>query len=319
MPNVLITGANGFIGKALCRKMLADGWYVRGAIRSMVLKDALPAGVDSIEIGTIDSKTDWRLALDGIDTVVHLAARVHVMDERSTDPIFDYRKIIVDGTKHLAQIAQSKKVRRLVYVSSIKVNGEGRAAPYTEADRPAPVDPYSICKFEAENQLHSIADKTDLKVVILRPPLVYGPEVKANFLRLIKLINRGIPLPLAGVRNHRSMIFLGNLVDALFVCITHPRAVGNTFLVSDGKDISMPELVQIISSSLGKPSRLFPCPPDFLRLLGRVTGKSKTVNRLLDSLMVDSTKICTELDWKPPFSMEEGLAETVRWYQQVLR
>ncbi|MGB5745475.1 MAG: SDR family oxidoreductase [Desulfobacterales bacterium] len=319
LQHVLVTGANGFIGRTLCRRMLAEGWHVRGAIRSLSQKAALPPGIDTVEIGSIGPSTEWDIALEGIDTVVHLAARAHVMGENSVDPNFDYRKINVDGTKHLAQIAQSKRVRRFVFVSSIKVNGEGSADPYTEADQPAPLDPYSISKFEAENELQSMADKTDLEVVILRPPLVYGPEVKANFLRLIKLINRGIPLPLAGVKNHRSMIFIENLVDALFICATHPRAVGNIFLVSDGIDISTPELIQKISSALGKPSRVFALPPGFLRLLGRATGKSGVVSRLCDSLIVDSTKIRTELDWKPPFSMQEGLRETVRWYQQAFR
>jgi nucleoside-diphosphate-sugar epimerase len=249
--------------------------------------------------------------------VVHLAARVHVANASSADSIADYRETNVDGTKHLAQIAGTKGVRRFVYVSSIKVNGESRADPYTEADEPAPIDPYGVSKFEAEQELQSIAGKTGLEVVIVRPPLVYGPEVKANFLRLIKLINRSIPFPFAGVKNHRSMIFLGNLTDALFVCIIHPSAVGNTFLVSDGKDVSTPELIQKISSALGRPARVFALPSGFLSILGRLTGKSEDVNRLLDSLVVDSTKIRTELDWKPPFSMEEGLRETANWYLQA--
>ena len=173
---------------------------------------------------------------------------------------------------------------------------------------------YGISKFEAERELQTIAGKTGLEVVIVRPPLVYGPEVKANFLQLIKLINRGIPFPFAGVKNQRSMIFLGNLVDALLICITHPRAAGNTFLVSDGKNVSTPELIQKISLSLGKPARVFALPPGFLRFLGKLTGKSEAVSRLLDSLIVDSAKIRTELDWKPPFSIEEGLKETANWY-----
>ncbi|MFC1578380.1 UDP-glucose 4-epimerase family protein [Thermodesulfobacteriota bacterium] len=318
MRNVLVTGANGFIGNALCRRMLAEGWHVRGTIRSLSKKAVLPPGMDAFQIGSIGPSTEWETALEGIDTVVHLAARVHVMDGGSADPIIDYRKINVAGTKRLAQIAHSKNVRRFVYVSSIKVNGEGRVDPYTEADQPAPVDPYGISKFEAEKELYSIADQTGLEVVILRPPLVYGPGVKANFLKLIKIVHRGIPLPLARVKNHRSMIFLGNLVDALFVCITHPRAVGKTFLVSDREDVSTPELIQKISFALEKPSRVFALPFGFLRLLARLTGKSETVSRLLDSLTLDSTKIRTELDWKPPFSMEEGLRETANWYLQAI-
>jgi len=294
--------------------MLAEGWHVRGAVRSLSKKAALPSGMDIVEIGSIGPSTEWETALEGIDTVVHLAARVHVMDESTADPITEYRNINVAGTRRFAQIAESKGVRRFVYVSSIKVNGEERADPYTEADQPAPVDPYGISKFEAEKELYSIADQTGLEVVIVRPPLVYGPEVKANFLQLVKLIDRGIPFPFAGVKNQRSMIFLGNLVDALFICITHPRAAGNTFLVSDGKNVSTPELIQKISLSLGKPARVFALPPGFLRFLGRLAGKAETVSRLLDSLIVDSAKIRTELDWKPPFSMEEGLKKTADWY-----
>lgn len=290
---------------------------MRGAIRSFVRNAALPPGVDSVVIGTIDSETDWRLALDGIDVVVHLAARVHVMDVSSADPIIEYRKINVDGTKHLAQIAQSQKVRRLVFVSSIKVNGEGSAIPYREADQPAPVDHYGISKFEAENELNSIAAKTGLELVILRPPLVYGPEVKANFLKLIKLVDRGIPLPLARITNRRSLIFVGNLIDALLNCVVHPKAVGKIFLLSDGEDLSTSELIQKISSALGRPARLFPLPSEFLRFIGRLTGKTKDVSRLLESLSIDSSKICSELNWKPPFSTEEGLKKTADWYLQA--
>lgn len=318
MKNVLVTGANGLIGNALCRRLLAKGWHVRGAIRFPSKKAALPLGVDTVEIGSIGPSTEWEPALEGIDTVVHLAARVHVMKAGTADPIAAYRNINVAGTKHLAHLASSKEVRRFVYVSSINVNGEGRADPYTEADQPAPVDLYGISKFEAEQELQSIADKTGLELVIVRSPLVYGPEVKANFLQLVKLINRGVPLPFAGVRNHRSMIFLENLVDALLICLTHPGAVGNTFLVSDGKDISTPELVQKISSALGKTPRLYPFPPKVLHLLAKALGRSRAASRLLDSCTVDSSKIHTELDWKPPFSMEEGLRETANWYLQTL-
>jgi nucleoside-diphosphate-sugar epimerase len=319
VPNVLVTGATGFIGKALCRRILAEGWNVRGAIRSSTKKAILPQGVDGVEIGTIDSETKWEPALDDIDAVVHLAARAHVMDESSADPIIEYRKINVDGTKHLAQIAESKKVRRFVFVSSIKVNGEGRPDPYTEEDSPSPVGPYAISKFEAEKELHCVAGNTRLEVVILRPPLVYGPEVKANFLKLINIVDRGIPLPLARVKNRRSMIYLKNLVDAIFLCTIHPEAAGKTFLLSDGKDVSTPELIQKISFALGKPSLLFPVPLNVLRLLAKVTGRSKIADRLIDSLIVDTSKIRSQLGWEPPFSVEEGLKETAKWYVQVSR
>jgi len=297
--------------------MLTDGWNVRGAVRSFGKKTILPQGVDGVAIGNIGADSEWEPVLNGIDAVVHLAARVHVMDEGCTDPNSEYRKINVDGTKHLARIADTKNVRRFVYLSSIKVNGDGRSDPYTTEDPPAPVDPYGISKLEAEMVLREIAEETGLEVVILRPPLVYGPGVKANFLQLIKLINLGIPLPLARIKNHRSLIFLDNLVDAVLTCILHPKAAGKTFLLSDGKDVSTAELIQKISSLLGRPSRLFSLSPDLLRFFAKVTGRSNAVNRLLDSLTVDSSKICAELNWKPPFSIEEGLMETANWYLQA--
>jgi len=299
--------------------MLAEGWGVRGAIRPSVKKHLLPHGINAVEIGSIDANTEWETAVCGIDTIVHLAARVHVMDDINSDPITAFRDINVAGTKRLAQIAESKKVRRFVFVSSIKVNGEGRSDPYTTEDYPSPVDPYAISKFEAEKELHRIADNTGLEVVILRPPLVYGPEVKANFLKLIQIVNLGIPLPLARVKNRRSMIYLENLIDAILLCTTHPKAAGETFLISDGKDISTPELIQKMSFALGKPSRLFPASLDILRLLAKMTGRSKTVGRLLDSLIIDTSKIQSELVWEPPFSIEEGLKETAKWYLEAVR
>jgi nucleoside-diphosphate-sugar epimerase len=319
LQHILVTGANGFVGNAFCRRILNEGWKVRGVIRAASSKALLPPEIETVTINSIGPSTEWEAALEDIDTVVHLAARVHIRDDNPVDSIVDYRRINVAGTSRLAQMAVSKKIRRFVYISSIKVNGEGKSTPYTAQDRPAPVDPYGLSKLEAEQELISLADKSGLDLVILRPPLAYGPGVKANFLQLIKLIDRGIPLPLARVANCRSFIFLGNLVDALMACAVHPGAAGKTFLLSDGFDISTPELIQKISSALGKSSRLFPFPPDYLRFLGRIIGKHRTVNRLLDSLIVDMSKIQSELDWNPPFSMEEGLQETVNWYQQALR
>jgi nucleoside-diphosphate-sugar epimerase len=297
--------------------MLAEGWGVHGTIRSSAKKHLLPQGINAIEVGSIDAHTEWETAVCDIDTIVHLAARVHVMDDITSDPITAFRDINVAGTKHLAQIAESKKVRRFVYVSSIKVNGEGGSEPYTEENKPAPIDPYGISKLEAEKVLHDIAGKRALEVVILRPPLVYGPGVKANFLKLIKIIARGTPLPLAKINNYRSMIYLDNLVDAIVTCINHPKAAGKTYLLSDGKDVSTSELIQMISYALGKRTRLFTCPQGLLRFLAQLTGKSRITSRLLDSLILDSSKIRTELDWSPPYSMEEGLAETTRWYLQT--
>jgi nucleoside-diphosphate-sugar epimerase len=314
LHNVLITGADGFIGSALCRRMLDEGWGVYGAIRSSAQKHLLPRGINVLEVGSIDAYTEWEPVICGIDIIVHLAARVHVIDDHASDPLTTYREINVAATKRLAQIAESKKVRRFVFVSSIKVNGEGGSDPYTEKNQPAPVDPYGVSKLEAENVLHDIAGKRGLEIVILRPPLVYGPGVKANFLKLIKMISIGIPLPLAGLNNLLSMIYLGNLIDAILTCLCHPKAAGQTYLLSDGEDVSTPELIRRISFALGKPARLFPFPPVMLKMAGIITGKSAVMDRLLRSLTIDCSKIRRELNWQAPFSMDQGLKETAEWY-----
>lgn len=311
---VLVTGANGFIGKALCEKLFADGWPVVGTVRNKHPASKLPFGSEIVKVDTLGSDTDWKEALNGVDTVIHLAARVHVLSNSAAEVFKEYRKVNVAGTEHLAQMAASMKVRRFIYMSSIKVNGEGKQIPYTERDKPMPSNPYGISKYEAEQLLQVIAAGTDLEVVVLRPSLVYGPQVKANFLKLFKVVNMGIPLPFANVKNQRSLIFLGNLIDAIVLCIDHPKAAGKTYLLSDGVDMSTPELIQKVASMLGKPPRLFPFSLTFLRQLAKVVGKGEAVSRLLDSLSVDCSKICTELEWEPPFTMEEGLGETAKWY-----
>jgi nucleoside-diphosphate-sugar epimerase len=242
-----------------------------------------------------------------------------VLGDTAADAITKYRRVNVAGTNHLAQTAALMGVRRFIYMSSVKVYGEGNAVAYTEHDRPRPADAYAISKYEAEQLLQEINDKTDLEVVVLRPPLVYGPHVKANFLQLLKVVDMGIPLPFANVRNQRSLIFLGNLIDAIVLCIDHPKAAGKTYLLSDGVDTSTPELIKKVASMLGKPPRLFPFSLTLLRQLAKVAGMSEAVSRLLDSLSVDCSKICTELDWIPRFTMTEGLAETAKWYLQSVR
>ena len=316
---VLVTGATGFVGKALCKKLLTGGWPVVGTYRTDCSVKKLPVGIEKTWIKSIGPNTDWQEALNGIDTVIHLAARVHVLGDRAGDAITEYRRVNVAGTNHLAQTAAFMGVRRFIYMSSVKVYGEGNAVDYTEHDSPMPTAPYAISKYEAEQLLQEINDKTGLEVVVLRPPLVYGPHVKANFLQLLKVVDMGIPLPFANVKNQRSMIFLGNLIDAIVLCIDHPKAAGKTYLLSDGVDTSTPELIQKVASMLGKPPRLFPFSLTLLRQLAKVAGKSEAVSRLLDSLSVDCSKIYTELDWIPPFTMTEGLAETAKWYLQSVR
>jgi len=316
MHNVLVTGANGFVGTALCKKLLSKGFYVRGAVQ-LEKTSFLPEKVAPVHIKSIDSDTKWGDALAGIDTVVHLAARVHVMDDSSSDPLTEYRKVNVEGTKFLAVAAANAGVKRFVYISSIKVNGEGKSAAYTEDDEVSPRDHYGVSKWEAEQELNKIADKTDLETVILRPPLVYGPGVKANFMRLVSLVKLGIPLPFRYINNCRSLIYIGNLIDAIITCMTNPNAAGKTYLVSDGEDVSTPELIRRIGAASGRRALLLPVPVWIMRMAGWITGKYDEVERLVGSLTVDISKICKELEWKPPYAMKYGLRETAKWYKKT--
>ena len=318
MEKILVTGSTGFVGKALCKRMVSNGWHVRGTVRSAEQADMsnLPAGVDVVPIKSIGANTDWSDALSGVDVVVHLAARVHVMNDTSSYPLSAFRQVNVAGTERLARMAAINRVKRFVYISSVKVNGEETLIPYNEQNTAAPADPYGISKWEAEQVLHKVAEESGMEVVILRPPLVYGPGVKANFLSLFKIVDRGIPLPLAGINNHRSLIYLGNLVDAITVCINHPNAAGQTYLVSDGRDVSTPELIRRVAAALGRHARLLPFPPSLMRFAGKLFGKSDAVERLVGSLTIDSSKIRRELGWKPPYTMAQGLKETVEWFKK---
>jgi UDP-glucose 4-epimerase len=264
-----------------------------------------------VVIGDINSVTDWAAALAGCDAVVHLAARVHVMHDTAEDPLALYRATNTDATLNLARQAAQAGVKRFVFVSTIKVNGEGRDAPYRETDAAAPGDAYAISKWEAEQGLQRIAQETGLEVVILRPPLVYGPGVKANFRRLLDTVARGRPLPLGAIHNKRSLLYLGNFVDAIRACIEHPAAAGQTFLLDDGRPVSTPELIRAVARAMGKPARLLPVPVGVLEFTGALLGKRAAVARLTGSLHVDSSAIRSRLDWTPPYSMEAGLAATV--------
>jgi len=309
----LITGANGFVGKPLCAELMRQGYAVRAALRSSA---CMPDGVEVVTVGNIDSDTDWTEALHDIDVVIHLAARVHVMKDTVSDPLAEFLKVNLHGTENLAQQAARAGVKRLVYVSSIKVNGEEAHNQhcYTEKDTPAPQDPYGISKWQAEQALQRIAQETGLEVVIVRPPLVYGPGVKGNFINLLAAINSGIPLPLAGANNKRSLIYVGNLLDALITCATHPAAAGQTYLVRDGEDISTAMLVEKIAAALGRNSRSFYFPPVLLRVAAVALGKSEQVARLFDSLRVRDDKIHSELGWASPYTLEQGLFATSAWF-----
>jgi len=306
---VLVTGANGFVGRALCQHLLQRGFSVRAAIRRA--GGGLP-GCEEVIVGEIGPDTDWHRALGGVDAVAHLAARVHVMHETSVDALADFRRVNVQGTAYLARAAAAAEVKRLVFLSSVKVNGEASARPLTEADVPCPEDAYAISKWEAEQALAQVAKETGLEYVILRPPLVYGPGVEANFLRLIRVVARGVPLPLGCVQNLRSLVYVGNLVDAIGVCLTHPVLANRTYLVSDGEDLSTPQLVRRLAAAISVSPRLWPVPVAWLRLAAAVADQRAALDRLVGSLQIDSTALRRDTGWQPPFSVDHGLAQTVR-------
>mgnify|MGYP001600960897 CR=1 FL=1 len=307
---VLVTGVNGFIGRHLYLFLKEKGYFVRGAVRNNA-RDVF--GVDEhIHVGDIDELTNWQQALAGVDTVIHLAGRVHVMNDPAADPVAAFRKVNVLGTERLARMAAKAGVRRFIFISSVKVNGEGILRAYTEKDIPAPQDAYGISKREAEDALACVTAETGLEVVILRLPLVYGPGVKANFKNLIKIAGAGLPLPFKGINNQRSFLYIGNLVDAITTCITHPLAAGETFMVSDGQDISTPELIKMIATAMKKKAVLFSLHSGILRALCRIVGKSDELEKLTGSLLVDNSKIKSLLGWKAPWTLEQGIRKTVK-------
>ena len=307
---VLITGANGFVGRALCAELLRCGHTVRGALRRKEGR-ALMEGVDPVMVGTINADTDWKAALASCNVIVHLAARVHVMDDTASDPLAAFREVNAEGTLNLARQAARSGVKRFVFISTVKVNGEGRDARYRETDATAPEDAYAISKWEAEQGLRQIERETGMEVVILRPPLVYGPGVKANFQRLLQVVRRGWPLPLGAIQNRRSLLYLGNFVDAIRLCVEHPAAAGQTFLLDDGEPVSTPDLIRALARAMGRPARLLAVPVGMLEFAGALLGKRAAVARLTGSLWVDGSVIRTRLGWTPPFSMAAGLAATV--------
>lgn len=316
---ILVTGANGFVGASLCRRLLAQNITVHAAIRLPTA--ALPDSplVEPFVVGSIDERTVWTHALQGVDAVIHLAARVHMMQDNAADPMKEFIKINTDATVNLARQAAASGVKRFVYLSSIKVNGEAaeETSPFREVDKPSPQDPYAISKLRAEEALAAISRETGMEVVIVRPPLVYGPGVKANFYKLLQLADKSMPLPLSKIRNKRSLIFVENLSDALFLCATHSAAGGQTYLVSDGQDVSTAELFKGIAQALNCSAHMLPVPIWLMRFAGGITGKSAAIDRLTQSLVIDSTKIRNELNWTPPFTLRQGLQITADWYRST--
>ena len=313
---LLVTGANGFVGKSLCVELSRRGHGVRAASRTDT--DAF-LGFENTLTGSIGPNTNWLEALSNVEVVIHLAARVHVMNDLAVDPLAEFRKVNVVGSLKLANQAAAMGVKRFVFVSSVKVNGESTLPghAFTELDNAAPQDAYGLSKHEAEMGLRQIALDTGMEVVIVRPPLVYGPGVKANFAALMRAVQRGWPLPLGAVHNQRSLVSLGNLVDFIGACMLHPRAANQTFLVSDGHDLSVAELVQGLARAVSVSARLVPVPVWVLHSAAVLAGKGDVIKRICGNLQVDISKARNLLGWVPPFSVNEGLLIAVSGRHKV--
>jgi nucleoside-diphosphate-sugar epimerase len=306
---MLVTGANGFVGQNLCRRILGEGRALRAASRTRTTFD----GADNVAFD-IEHPGDLAPFLRGVDVIIHLAARAHQLSDKAADPLAAFRKVNLDAALQLMEAAARNGVKRFVYVSSIGVNGNetvpGR--PFRESDLPHPHDPYAISKYEAELALADLSAGRGVELVVVRPPLVYGPGAPGNFARLLKLVNTGLPLPLGGIDNIRSFIYVQNLVDALLVCATQAQAASRTYLVSDADDISTPGLIAAIAAMMNKPARLVAVPPRLVRRVLQSVGKAGLFDKLAGSLQVDSGRIRDELGWRPPFSLQQGLRATLQ-------
>lgn len=307
-----MTGASGFIGQELVSALMRRGYSVRGVCRSCWRHHDV-GGDDVVYVNDIKDCSRHPEIFQGVDCVVHLAARVHVFNDPCDNPLSEFRTVNTESTIELARQAILAGVDRLVFMSSIKVNGERTCAEgrYEIGDKPCPSDAYAQSKYEAEKGLMELSSSTGLELVVVRPPLVYGPGVKANFARLMRAVKGGVPLPLGAVDNKRSMIGVDNLVDVIIRCVESRQAAGRTFLVSDGQDLSTAELVRMIARAMDRPARLIPVPVSVLRLAGAVVGRAAEVERLCGSLRVDSAETQQVLDWRPPVSVEAGVQATV--------
>ncbi|WP_180128983.1 SDR family oxidoreductase [Rhodoferax sp. BLA1] len=302
----LVTGASGFVGRSLVGELLQRGCEVRAETRSVNL---MHEDIEQVNVGSIDDSTQWFGAVRELDVVIHLAARVHVMQDIAPDPLAEFRKTNTLGSLALAQQAAAAGVKRFVFLSSIKVNGESTltGAPFTEENQPNPHDSYGVSKLAAEQGLQSLSLETGMEVIIIRSPLVYGPGVKANFASLMRAVQKGLPLPLGAIHNQRSLVALDNLTDFIITCIAHPKAANQTFLISDGQDLSTTELVQGMAQAAGVSARLLPVPVWALEWAGRLVGKADAIQRLCGNLQIDSSKARDLLGWVPKISVQEGL------------
>ena len=308
--SIVVTGANGFVGTHLCQALQQRGMAYRAVVRTAAASARMP---HTVCLPSLDAHTDWTQVLQGASTVVHLAARVHQVVDSSADPLQAFRETNLHSTVKLARSAQLAGVRRFIFMSTVKVLGEQTAPgrPFRTNDPAQPQDAYALSKYEAEQALTALTAGSAMELVIVRPPLVYGPGVRANFASLVRAVARGLPLPLGRVHNQRSLVGIDNLVDLLLLCTHHPQAAGQTLLVSDGQDVSTAELVQQIAAALGRPARLLPVPLPWLQFAGRLTGRDAAIQRLCSSLQVDISATCQQLGWTPPVSVAEGMRRAV--------
>lgn len=314
MSRILITGAGGFVGRAVCHSLRNAGHTLSGTTREATKKRG-PENIPLYRVSELGQDTDWSQCVVGADAIVHLAAHVHVMRENASENFEAYRVANRDGSVSLAEAAVGAGVKRIVFISTVKVNGEVTTnSPFVETDLPSPVGVYAVSKWEAEKSLTEIANKSNLELVILRVPLVYGPYVKGNFFELIEACARRKILPLDAIINKRSLLYVSNLASAIKTTLEHPVAAGKTYFVSDGDDLSTPNLIRQITAALELKERLFSVPILLLKALGVVTGQMEAVTKLTESLQVDSSLIKYELEWTPPFTVEEGINQTASWF-----
>lgn len=311
---ILVTGGTGFLGKALIQRLHSDSYKVRTVARHI---SSARQECETLLVSDINQVTDWSAALEGVEIVVHAAARVHVMKDKSDNPLEEFRRVNVQGTLKLARQAAENGVKRFVFISSIKVNGEATTSnsPFTSQDIPAPLDPYGISKREAEDALMALARQTEMQIVIIRPPLIYGPGVKANFQLIMKWVRKGLPWPIKPDKNKRSLVYIENLTDLIVRCLYHPAAANKVFLVSDDHDMSTAEIFYRLSDAMKRKVFLFPMPPAVVKFLAMITGRKNLTQRLYGDLQVDISDTKNQLEWKPPVSIEEAFQRTVQQNQ----
>lgn len=315
---ILITGASGFVGSALLKRMETDTPYTLVAALRRPAAD-LAKTVNTVQVCDLSADTDWSVALEDVEVVIHAAGRAHIMQDVVADSLAEFRRVNVAGTLQLAEQAVEAGVSRFIFISSIGVNGNQSTCPFTERDAPNPKEPYAVSKLEAEQALRLLAEESGMELVIIRPPLVYGPNAPGKFERLIKILCKGMPLPLGAIHNKRSLVALDNLVDLIITCVEHPAAANQTFLVSDGHDLSTTELLKRLGDALGKPTRLLPVPMSWILFGAGLLGKRAIAQRLCGSLQVDTSKARELLCWTPPVSVDEALKKTAKAFLQQQR